>query len=145
MHDIGSTGLLCHWFGCLSEQCYYQNICSTCSFCCSLKYLPWGLSFANQVHKFTWMLNVPITTLKPTYFISFCVSQKCIIVTPVFAGTVILLFSFTDSPEKIGEDYELQNWAKELAVPKEKGGVGLKVTPHSRAPHPPDPLPPRLS
>ncbi|ELT89495.1 hypothetical protein CAPTEDRAFT_172669 [Capitella teleta] len=34
-----------------------------------------------------------------------------------------------DSPTKIAEDYELQNWVKELSIPKENGGVGLKGIP----------------
>ena len=31
-------------------------------------------------------------------------------------------------PGKIQGDYELQNWAAELATPKEQGGVGIKVS-----------------
>jgi len=37
------------------------------------------------------------------------------------------LICFVDSLEKINNDSELQNWAKELSTAKEDGGAGFKV------------------
>ena len=34
---------------------------------------------------------------------------------------------FSDSNDKLANDYELQSWAKELVEDKSKGGCGIKV------------------
>jgi arachidonate 5-lipoxygenase len=34
-----------------------------------------------------------------------------------------------DTPEKLAEDFEVQNWAKEMASPQSEGGCGIKSMP----------------
>jgi arachidonate 5-lipoxygenase len=44
-----------------------------------------------------------------------------------YVGKIVRFYY--DSLEKINNDIELQNWAKELSTPKEDGGAGLKGVP----------------
>ena len=41
--------------------------------------------------------------------------------------SVQYLYFFSDTRDKLLEDYEVQNWAKELSLDVQKGGCGIQV------------------